>query len=726
MPEAMIAPGELLHGDSLDGFVAPSGDMDHDQVRCGIGRFSSRCVQRFATAKCFMILLIILTLLQGSSHGYLTATVPVIAVRFGIPDSFVDWIMIGHEVTQGILALTLAFFGGRSCRPSWLAGCLVFQALCQLFMAVPFIAYGATAANTTASQKQEWLCTGSKGSSPGSEEADTYMFTMVVLVVAQVGAGVGLVSFLSHGITYLDDNTEKVDSPSLIGAVLCATQLGPKVGQVLAYWCSALSGASSGNLVSGKELNGAWWLGWPVLSSLMMITAFFTAMFPQRLPSMAVKEAAASILDLARTHTSIPEQSHVHISEQREYIMDPPSLGFCDTVKRLISNRMIMSNIMAMICMHTAMLNFSSYEDSYLESVYYIPKPEYAGGVFKDQWISRITTGFLKPPIVGMTLLLSGLIISRSQPRPRVLALWNVLIAAVAAIIFLIYISLDCPLLQVYGYEEKSLRLKETCNLNCNCPLNTPFQPICDRSGINTYYSPCHAGCTTVHTVDDIKLYENCSCISYGHMAKTGPCNSKDCTGKWVMFQSLQVLMVGLLGTGIVGNLLICLRCVIPEDKPALLGLELLLVGKMQVPGKIIYKWLIDSTCKHWGENNYNCRLFESDRLIANLNILTACLLLMSSFFDLFVWYFSRDLKLYSDEDIDDDTEDIALDDIQRMKISKRRATPALRRRRRDLQGIEVIEEEKDEPDEAEEDGELIGDSSKEQEGVKRINATLV
>lgn len=36
----------------------------------------------------------------------------------------------------------------------------------------------------------------------------------------------------------------------------------------------------------------------------------------------------------------------------------------------------------------------------------------------------------------------------------------------------------------------------EECNNKCNCGPTVPFEPVCDREGAITFFSPCHAGCT--------------------------------------------------------------------------------------------------------------------------------------------------------------------------------------------------------------------------------------
>lgn len=43
-----------------------------------------------------------------------------------------------------------------------------------------------------------------------------------------------------------------------------------------------------------------------------------------------------------------------------------------------------------------------------------------------------------------------------------------------------------------------------TCNKECGC-TTAAFEPICDTNH-TVYFSPCHAGCTNVSTVNGVKV----------------------------------------------------------------------------------------------------------------------------------------------------------------------------------------------------------------------------
>ena len=54
-----------------------------------------------------------------------------------------------------------------------------------------------------------------------------------------------------------------------------------------------------------------------------------------------------------------------------------------------------------------------------------------------------------------------------------------------------------------------SVNLRASCNFGCDCDRNE-VEPVCGTNGL-TYFSPCHAGCTTYSAESN---YTNCACES--------------------------------------------------------------------------------------------------------------------------------------------------------------------------------------------------------------------
>ncbi len=58
--------------------------------------------------------------------------------------------------------------------------------------------------------------------------------------------------------------------------------------------------------------------------------------------------------------------------------------------------------------------------------------------------------------------------------------------------------------------EPFKINLTSSCNFGCDCDMND-VQPVCGANGL-TYFSPCHAGCTTGGD-----NFTNCACVLNGH-----------------------------------------------------------------------------------------------------------------------------------------------------------------------------------------------------------------
>ncbi|XP_069675281.1 solute carrier organic anion transporter family member 74D-like isoform X2 [Periplaneta americana] len=516
---------------------------------------------------------------------------------------------------------------------------------------------------------------------PQLEAGDTCYFTLAMMFLIQLGAGMGGIALLSHGMAYIDDNVDKGNSAALIGEVIALRHVGPHLGLILAWRCLALYAGPLDVEPSPTSVEwvGAWWIGWPILSTLMFVTAVVIAMFPKKLPSQAVKEMAASIVDLARG---------VRIQEPVDPILT--KTGFFWSLRRLLTNKIIILNTLATVCLQTAIVNYLSLEDKYLESKYYIPRVREGSGGFQDPWTSRLIIGLLKPPLVGMHILVSGLVISKMRMRAGRLTSWHAFIAISAAIFMFSRIFTDCPSLHIEGENRGSLNLLQTCNRACDCTDSTLFAPVCSEEGSILYYSPCHAGCVNVKKVDDFKFYSNCTCVQTKlgnktlNSAKSGPCNNPDCNISWILNQCFTVFTAAMVGTRLVGNVILIFRSVQPKDKSIAVGLELTLVGLIAyVPAKLLYELMADSSCMYRGiSDQEECKLYNADKLGLYINVTSGCLMVVCAILSIAVWYFARDLDFYAGDDDEELHEMAEFHKIRDPKISSRLATPAVRRRR--------------------------------------------
>lgn len=133
----------------------------------------------------------------------------------------------------------------------------------------------------------------------------------------------------------------------------------------------------------------------------------------------------------------------------------------------------------------------------------------------------------------------------------------------------------------------------------------------------------------------------------------------------------LTIFGASILGSGLVGNLLISIRCVLLQDKSLALALELTFLGLIvYIPGKIGYQiiagklkaltkifislttfyWIVDVTCQFWSNDSSGCYLHDPNMFGDIMNIVSASLIGIGIVFDIFVFFFVNDLLLYGDD----------------------------------------------------------------------------
>nr|CAD7604281.1 unnamed protein product [Timema genevievae] len=168
-----------------------------------------------------------------------------------------------------------------------------------------------------------------------------------------------------------------------------------------------------------------------------------------------------------------------------------------------------------------------------------------------------------------------------------------------------------------------------------------------------------------------ISIYMNCSCVSDINIltstAKGGACSNSACTAYWSIVQAFGVISAALLGSCIVGNVILSFRCVLPQDKSTVIGMELTFVGLIAyIPGKIIYHFVAGH-------------------------------LLIAAILDSFVCYFARNIPLYIEdgvhEMVDDSENEVVNPSETSKKLKNRRATPVVRRKKKENEPTQTLDD---------------------------------
>lgn len=511
---------------------------------CGLRGWRPRFLRPFATSRTFLIVYGLLGTVQAMAYVYFVATLTTIEKRFKISSRTTGIMLSGNEVSQILLSLSLTYYGGQGKRPLWIAWGVALSAASCFILTLPHFVFGAgndalalteeylqhRHFNYTVSQsEQAKLCSWSHPPDPDcllETDTDLSWLPAGLIFLSQFVLGVGTTLYFSLGQTYLDDNTKKTNTPMLLGLTMALRTVGPAVGFVLGFACLSLYiDPSLTPVITKKDPRwlGAWWLGWILLGTTMFMFAGLMALFPKDLPKKKNlnRNIALAALQEAKDAKSKDEQP---LTKGKSFNVEPapkaltasagslderPTIsGFWAALMRLIKNKLLICNIWSGIFYILGGSAYITFITKYLE-VQFEQSSAKASAVTAPISILAMMSGFL----------VSGFVISKFKPRPVYLLSWNVLVGCSYVLAELSFIFLGCPEVALQGYRQDfntgRVDMSMPCNSNCGCQ-NIKYDPVCYEPLGLTFYSACHAGCTSSIVQNDIKMYDNCTCVPNG------------------------------------------------------------------------------------------------------------------------------------------------------------------------------------------------------------------
>lgn len=353
------------------------------------------------------------------------------------------------------------------------------------------------------------LCVGQ-----AEEEECDELFSYVPLALiflSQFVLGIGTTLYYTLGQPYLDDNTKKTNTPMLLAYAMTLRMLGPVIGFVLGFVSLRMYiDPWKTPLINNKDPRwlGAWWFGWVLLGSTMLIFSWLIGMFPKELPKMR----------LLRQESETPRALHQDGNEeepfraradatddQKEAV--PLMKDFFTALKRVVTNKVLMYNIISAIFFILSSSGFITFFSKYMEVQFY-----------KNSADATIIAGPVTLVGMVMGLLFSGWFISKYQPSPKKLFMWNIIVGMIPMLGQTAYLFLHCES-SINSLDLNSLNLTSSCNANCFCD-SVPYSPVCEVETGTTFFSPCHAGCNIFN--EDKKTYTNCTCAS-NQASQTNP-----------------------------------------------------------------------------------------------------------------------------------------------------------------------------------------------------------
>ena len=323
--------------------------------------------------------------------------------------------MSGNEIAQILFLFFLPLTMKVKKRPLWCSIGMVITALGLYLMALPHFITGYNHIDTSstsvsgsgsgAADKQglcgstvhvnslEGVC-----AEDGSRVVDWLGLVIVFLGIALTGVGNSL--FWCFGMVYLDDNSGKENSPFMLSLTFVFKLIGPTFGYLLGAKCltTYVHPGQQPDDVNERDPRwiGAWWIGFPVIATLLLLFSLPLMFFPQRLP---------------KTDTDANKEN------KKKDKLEKEKSDFLPALKRLLTNKLYVTNFFSTIFYVFAFMGFGTFIPKYIEYQFRIQASS-----------SSKLAGSAGTAAKAVGLLFSGWLVGKFKFSARTLSAWNVVL----------------------------------------------------------------------------------------------------------------------------------------------------------------------------------------------------------------------------------------------------------------------------------------------------------
>lgn len=188
---------------------------------CGIGAYRPRWLQPFASVKIYTILYSILGILHSSYYSYLVGTLSTLEKRFAFKSKTSGIIFIADEMAPIFLGVIIGYYAGKTNRLRIITFGMVLSVLCNLFSSFPYFIYGPVQhlkSQSVVNEGGPQICdpfSNKESCDVGDQPPSLTAFSF--LVFGSFLKGFSNIAYYAIGLIYLDDNSEKKNTPLYLG-----------------------------------------------------------------------------------------------------------------------------------------------------------------------------------------------------------------------------------------------------------------------------------------------------------------------------------------------------------------------------------------------------------------------------------------------------------------------------------------------------------------------------
>ncbi|CAG2105079.1 unnamed protein product, partial [Medioppia subpectinata] len=598
----------------------------------------------------FVFVLGLTTILQGASYRYMIASVTTLEKRYAFGSLMSGFILIGDNISEMTVQPVLGYLAHRLHRPRLIAWCQILVGLGLYLAALPYFIYGpgvhlldSSAGVGSIGNKSVEFCDVNRNidedcARDAGANSSMTLVAVFCLFMSMFFNGFGSAAYYSIGIPFIDDSVEKKNSPIYISLSACMRLMGPTLAYSMSSYVLTLYEnplMNPGISTNDPRWLGAWWIGFIILATCIILCSLPLFLFPNQLIPPATSEPANKTRKLKNPASDL-------------------KMDLWSRLMRLANNPIYVFILIGTTIRLLGVLGYMTFKPKYIEAQYR-----------KSASTANLFSGIIGIVPSAIGILIGGAFITYLKPGAKVLTVFVMLVEILGNAGMFGAFFLGCPPAQFATIPAHTINFENTCNSNCACTTQR-FMPICGPDNVTNYFSPCFAGCDSnsiIKSINGPNQYSSCGCIDRGGgggVATEGYCPT-DCGNNFETYVTLFGIsnLVGTLAR--TGNAIIGFRIVDKVDKSFMIGVSGAIHSIFAfIPYPLVYGAVADASCKVWeskcGGERGNCWVYDTDLFRQYMHGLTIILYIIASLFDvLVVWFSARITNLYTDETDDQD-----------------------------------------------------------------------
>ncbi|XP_033735056.1 solute carrier organic anion transporter family member 4A1-like isoform X2 [Pecten maximus] len=624
--------------------TAPGKTLDEDE-RYGCRTFRPTFLQAFNSIRWHVFWQCVFNFFEGFVvNGVINVIIPSLEKRYEMSSSRSSIIASANDFGALVVLIFISYYGGQRNKPRIMAAGVFLMSIGSLIFSLPhFVGDKYTYTSSDGLNGTQNLCLKDssdditnvcQGEIPDNSVYDGYY---ACFLIGQAFLGIGAVPMFTIGLTYIDDNCKPKMTSFFLGCTMCSAAVGVAIGyivggQTLSYFVDAnkVDPSSVPLTPADPQWVGAWWIGILVSFLSFLLIGLPILGYPKQLPGYTQLQKLRKL-----------EAHNVGDDE----VTTRPNFGkswrdFPRSFVLLIKNPAFLFVCLASTTEALFVGGLATFGSKLLQEMYHV-----------DLTSAGLIMGLITIPGSGGGMFLGGYLVKRFRWEFRGIVRFCGTCMFVCMLFAPTFIA-NCPSRPLagitgnYKYESVQTGLSAECNQDCHC-TTSGYEPVCDGNH-TVYFTPCHAGCTTVNVNGDAKEYGNCSCISGGTNAQDDL--QRDAIGglcvdqcPWFYVFCLLLLCIMLFTFMTVPSLTTStFRCVASQQRSLALGVQLLVTRLLgTTPGPILLGALIDSTCSVWQETcgqTGSCWTYRKSDLSLRLMAWMATLKIMGVIFTLIAY----------------------------------------------------------------------------------------